>query len=55
MLRSQQRFRSEADNIFTEKANKITLSSNDHKRLQTLDGIMPCSYGTSAKKYAKEI
>ena len=38
-LRSPQRFKSEAHNVFTEDVNKITLSSNDDKRLQTFDGI----------------
>ena len=33
MLRSQQRFRTEAHSVFTEKVNKILLSSNDDKRL----------------------
>ena len=47
MLRSQQRFKSEACNVFAEKI-KIFLSSNDDKRLQTIDEIMsyPCSINT---------
>ena len=32
---SKQRFKSEAHNVYTEPINKITLSSNDDKRLQT--------------------
>ena len=39
ILRSQQRFKSEAHNIYTEEVNKIALSSNDDKRLQTYDRI----------------
>ena len=40
MLRSEQRFKkSESHNLFTEKINKIALSSDDDKRLQTFDGI----------------
>ena len=33
MLRSQQRFKREVHTIFTEKVNKIALSSSDDKRL----------------------
>ena len=32
---SKQGFKSEAHNVYTEPINKITLSSNDDKRLQT--------------------
>ena len=35
ILTSQQRFKSEAHTVCTEEINKITLSSNDDKRLQT--------------------
>ena len=34
----------------TEEVNKIALSSNDDKRLQTLDGIETYPYGTNAFK-----
>ena len=37
ILRPQQRFESELHNVYIEKINKIALSSNDDKRLQTLD------------------
>ena len=33
ILKSQQRFKSEAHNVCTEDVNKIALSSNDDKRL----------------------
>ena len=33
ILKSQQRFESEARNIYTEEINKSALSSNDDKRL----------------------
>ena len=39
ILKSQQRFKSEAHNVYTEEINKIALSSNDDKRLQTFDRI----------------
>ena len=39
ILKSQQRFKREAHNVYTEEINKIALSSNDDKRLQTFDRI----------------
>ena len=39
ILKSQQRFKSEAHNVYTKETNKIALSSNDDKRLQTFDRI----------------
>ena len=38
ILTPQQRFKSERHNVYTE-INKIALSSNDNKRLQTYDRI----------------
>ena len=32
ILKSQQRFKSEAHNVYTQEINKITLSSNDDER-----------------------
>ena len=39
ILKSQQRFKSEAHNAYIEEVNKIALNSNDDKRLQTFDRI----------------
>ena len=39
ILRSQQRFRSDHHRVYTEEVNKIALSSNDNKRIQTFDKI----------------
>ena len=39
ILKTQQRFRSEKNNVFTEKINAIALSSNDDKRIQSVDSI----------------
>ena len=50
ILKSQQRFKSYNHNVYTEEVNKIALSSNDDKRLQTFDGITPYPYGTNAFK-----
>ena len=38
-LKSQQIFKSEAHNVYTDEINKIALSINDDKRLQTFDRI----------------
>ena len=48
ILKSQQRFKSNHHKVYTEEANKIALSSNDDKRLQTLDKIATYPYGTNA-------
>ena len=53
MLKSQQRFKSDHHNAYTEQINKIALSSNDDKKLQTLDKIITYPYGTKAFKVCK--
>ena len=53
LLKSQQRFKSEARNVYTEEINKIALSSDDDKRLQTFERITSYPYGTSAGKVCK--
>ena len=50
ILKLQQRFRSDYHNVYTEQINKIPLSSNDDKRLQTFDKITTYPYGTNAFK-----
>ena len=45
ILKSQQIFKSDYHNVSTEQINKITLSSNDDKRLQTFDKITTYPYG----------
>ena len=42
-MKTQQRFWSEEHNVLTEEINKITLSSNDDKRMQSIDSIETCS------------
>ena len=37
ILKAQQRFKSDYQNVYTEQTKKIALSSNDDKRLQTFD------------------
>ena len=50
ILKSQQRFKSDYRNVYTEQINKIALSSNDDKRLQTFDKIKTYPRGTNAFK-----
>ena len=45
ILQTQQRSRSERHNVFTEEIEKITLSSNDDKRIQSMNSIEKYSYG----------
>ena len=47
IIKTQQRFKSERHNVFTEKINQIALSSNDDKRMQSIDSIETYAYETS--------
>ena len=47
VYRSQERFKSYHHDVYTEEVNKIALSSNDDKRLQTFDRITTYPYGAS--------
>ena len=47
LLKSQVRFKSDHHKVYTEEVNKITLSSNDDKRIQTYDKITTYPYGTN--------
>ena len=47
ILKSQQRFKSDHHKVYTEEVNKIALSSDDDKRLQTFDGTETYPYGTT--------
>ena len=49
-LKSQLRFKSDLHIVYTEEVNKIAISSNDDKRLQTHDKITTYPYGTNAFK-----
>ena len=50
ILKSQQRFNGDHHRVYTVEVNKIALSSNDDKRLQTLDKVTTYPYGTNAFK-----
>ena len=50
LIKLQQRFRSDHHNVHIEEVNKIALSSNDDKILQTYDKITTYPHGTNAFK-----
>ena len=50
LYRSQQRFRSDHHKVYTEEVNKISLSSNDDKRIHTFDRVTTYPYGTNIFK-----
>ena len=47
ILKSQQIFKSDHHKVYTEEVNKIALSSDDDKRLQTFDRVTTYLYGTN--------
>ena len=47
VLKTQQRFKSGRHKVFTKEINKIAFSSNRDKRMQSIDSIETCKYGTS--------
>ena len=53
VYRSQGRFKSHYHFMYTEEVNKIPLSSNDDKKLQTSDRITKYPYGQTLLKYMK--
>ena len=54
MLKTQQRSKSERHNIFTEEVNKIALSANDDKRIQSIDSVETYAYRTSKDLICKK-
>ena len=50
VYRSKERFKSYNHDVYTEEVNKIALSNNDDKRLQTFDGITRYPYGLNSLK-----
>ena len=51
ILKPQQRLISKKHNIYTEDINKIELSNNDDKRIESSDKITSYPYGYKGKKY----
>ena len=54
ILQTQQRFKSERHNVFTEEIDKIALSSIDDKRMQLIDSIEKYAYGTRKDLVSKK-
>ena len=50
VIKSQQRFRSDHHKVYTKEVNKIALSSNDDKRIQTFDKTTIYPYSTNTFK-----
>ena len=50
ILKSQQRFKSDHHKVYTEEVNKIALSSNDDKKLETFNSVTTYPYRTPAAK-----
>ena len=53
ILKSKQQFKSGFHNVYTEQIHKISLSSNDDKRLQTFDKTTTYPYGPNGFKVCK--
>ena len=50
ILRSQQRFKSDYYDMYTEEVNRVALRSRDNKRLQTFNKIESYPHGRNAFK-----
>ena len=50
ILKSQQRFRSKGNDVYTENINKIALSNNNDKRIVSSDKITSYPYGYKGKQ-----
>ena len=48
ILQSELRVKSDHHNVYTEEVNKIALSSNDDKTLQTFDKVTTYQYGANS-------
>ena len=47
IIKTQQIFKSERHNVFIEEISKIVLSSNEEKRMQSIDFMETYAYGMS--------
>ena len=55
LLKTQQKFKSERHNVFTEKIIEIALSWNDEERMRSIDSIKTCNEkGTSKDLVCKK-
>ena len=53
-IKTQQGFKSERNDFFTKEINKIALSSNDGKRMQSIDSIETYEYGMNKNLVCKK-
>ena len=54
MLKTKWRFKRKRHNVFVEEITKIALSSNDDKRLWSIDLVEPYAYGKVKIYYEKK-
>ena len=47
LIKTQQRFKNERHNVFTKEINKISVSSINDKRIESIDSVETYVYGTS--------
>ena len=47
IFKTQERFKSERQNVFTQKIKKTALSSYDNKKMQSIDLIETCAHRMS--------
>ena len=55
LLEIQQRFKSERHDVLTEEINKVAVSSNHYKRMQSTDSIETYLYGTGKVLVIEEV
>ena len=53
-MKTQQRFKSERHNAFTEEVSKIALSANDNKKIQSVDSVGTYAYETGKDLISKK-
>ena len=54
ILKSQKRFKSKKNNVFTGEVNKIAWSASNDKRIQSIDSIETYAYGMSKDLICKK-
>ena len=54
IFKKQQRFKSYYHDMYTQEINKVALSSNDNKRLQTFDRVTTFPHRTTAFKVCED-
>ena len=54
ILKTQQIFKSERLNVFTEEVNKIALGLNNNKRIQSVDSIETYAHGMNKDLICKK-